>query len=149
MTTLGRPPHGPRLVDRLDLSVSAAERLKLILETISGARSVKDASEMLGISETRFHVIRQTALEAAGQSLEPQAPGRPATARTENDTRIEQLEQRNSELTVALEAMRLREEIAAIAPHLLVRPERCSPPRRSLLARARRASIGKGGISRS
>jgi predicted ArsR family transcriptional regulator len=149
MTTLGRPPHGPRLVERLDLSASAAERLKLILETISGARSVKDASEMLGISETRFHVIRQTALEAAGQSLEPQAPGRPAKAHPESEERIEALEREKGELTVALEAMRLREEIAAIAPHLLVRSDRRFPPRRSLLARAKRTSIGKSGISGS
>jgi transposase-like protein len=149
MTNVGRPPRGPRLVDRLDLSTSAAERLKLIVETLSGTRTVKEASEMLGITESRFHAIRQTALEAAGLSLEPQAPGRPPTAHPEQDQRIEDLERRNSELTVALEAMRLREEIAAIAPHLLVRPERCSPPRRSLLARAKRASTGKSGTSRT
>src|ERR1051326_5078582 len=126
----GRPPLGPELVDRLDLSELARDRLRAIFETVIGTVSVKDACVKLGITETHFHNLRREALEAAGESLEPQAPGRKPKAQPGTDPQLRALEQENHELKVHLEAMRLREEIAVIAPHLLERtPVRLRPGR--------------------
>lgn len=148
MSPTGRPPLGPQLVERLDVSAAARERLQLILETIAGLCSVKDASAKLGITEARFHVLRRETLEAAAQSLEPKPQGRPPTPRPEEHERVEQLQRELSEAKVLLEGLRLREEIALIAPHLLTKKSTCSQPS-SARVRDLVRPAGKSGTSRS
>jgi hypothetical protein len=140
---------GPDLVDRLDLSELARDRLRAIFETVIGTVSVKDACAKLGITETHFHNLRREALEAAGESLEPQAPGRKPKVQAAPDGRLQALQQENHELKVHVEAMRLREEIAVIAPHLLERTSVRLRPGRSYRLRGLVGSAGKSGTSRS
>lgn len=148
MSSTGRPPLGPQLVETLDVSAAARKRLQLILETIAGLCSVKDASAKLGISEARFHVMRRETLEVAGQSLEPKPSGRRPAPRAEGQERVEELECELREMKVQLEGLRIREEIALIAPHLLIRKNACLKPR-SARVRSLVRPAGKSDTSRS
>lgn len=142
--TRGRTPRGPRMAHDLDASSEARERLELMLKTVAGTCTVKDASEQLGISEARFYKLRDRALNAAVQSLEPLPAGRPATIRADADPQVAALEARISDLTLQIEAANVREEIALTMPHLLVREARRSSPR-ILSFRAFRPVRGSGG----
>lgn len=118
----GRKPLGEQLVDRLDLSEQAKDRLRVVLETLAGKRSIAEACEDLGISESQFHAIRNRAITAAGAAIEPKPAGRPPKeAPTPEQARIAALERELAETRFELEASRLREEIAVVMPHLLVR----------------------------
>lgn len=142
--TRGRAPRGPQIAQDLDGSGEARERLELMLQTVAGTCTVKDAAERLGISETRFYKLRDRALSAAVQSLEPRPAGRPVTARDDADPRIAALEAQVSDLTLQIEAASIREEIALTMPHLLVREARRSS-QRVLSFRALNPPRGGGG----
>ena len=116
---VGRPPSGPKLVDSLDADVEAKTKLRLILETISGQRTVEDAAATLGVSTTYFHELRTRALTQAAQSLEPQPIGRPPTTTSSENSAMKELQDRLKQMEVELEAARIREEIALVMPQVL------------------------------
>ena len=119
----GRPPQGPELVEGLEASSDAKDRLKLILRTLSGELSVQEACAHLGISEARFHELRAEALHGATQALEPKPKGRPPQAEPSEEAReVARLKAQVTELTIDLRAAQIREEIGLVAPHLLKRP---------------------------
>lgn len=125
----GRPPDGVEHVERLEGADSSKQRLKVILETISGTKSVKEACAELSVSEARFHVLRRQALQAALEGIEPSSAGRPPAAPAEPAAeRIERLEAETLRLRTELHAARVRTEIALTMPHLL-RGEPTSPGR--------------------
>ena len=109
----GRPPKGPELVDRLEGSEEAKHRLKIVLETIQGKRSVREAIEILGISETRFHVIREKALSGAVASLEPGVRGRPPSG-DDLPPEMVALQEENEALREALAREKVRGDVAEI-----------------------------------
>lgn len=115
----GRPPSGPELVSRLDGDDEARERLRVVLETIAGRLTIKDACARLSMSEARFHQIRERALKAALDGLAPGAPGRPRNEPSAEGARVLELEQQVGELEEELVAAQTRTEIALAAPHLL------------------------------
>ena len=117
----GRPPLGPELVERLEGPDVAKARLKVILETISGERTIPDACAKLGIGESAFHELRHRALGGAVEALVPGAPGRPPAKPSPESGRVEELQAELERLRVELQAARLREELAVAMPHL-VRP---------------------------
>ena len=121
---MGRPAKGPRLVDRLEGSAQAKERLTVILETVSGTRSVASACEVLGLSEAAFHRLRQRTLADAVASLEPRRMGRPPQAVAPETARVAALEQQVARLTLEVEAAQVREQIARTMPRLLDRSRR-------------------------
>ena len=45
----GRPPEGPGLVEKQEGSEPAKERLRVILETITGSKTVREACGELGM----------------------------------------------------------------------------------------------------
>lgn len=67
-------------MERTGASALARERAKMILLTLEGSWSVKEALGRLGISRTRFQDLRRRMLEAAVGALEPGPVGRPRTA---------------------------------------------------------------------
>jgi hypothetical protein len=67
------------LVARTEASPLARERAKMILLTLQGSWSVKDALARMDISRTRFQDLRRQMLEAAVGALEPGPVGRPPT----------------------------------------------------------------------
>jgi predicted ArsR family transcriptional regulator len=115
----GRRPLGPRLVEGLEGEVEAKRRLQVILETVSGDRSVEQACDELGIEKAGFHKLRQRLLEAGLRSLEPKAAGRPSSKAAEPDPRIAALEAELRETRLELMAAQVREEIAVAMPGLL------------------------------
>ena len=114
MTRIGRKPKGPALVDGLECSDTARERLRQILRATSGEATVVEACAELEIGESRFHQLRDEVLQAAAECLEPRPAGRPAKPVGPSERRINELEARNRELTRQLEVERLRYELALI-----------------------------------
>jgi hypothetical protein len=115
----GRPPAGPKLVERLDGSEGAKARLRVILEATAGEYGVGEACARMGIGQAAFHHIRERALQTALGNLEPRPPGRPRRRKSQAEARIEALEAEIGELRIELRAAQVREEIALVMPHLL------------------------------
>jgi len=115
----GRPPKGSGLVDGLEGSEHARERLRLILGAMTGEVSVNEACRHLGIGPARFHELRNDMLQAGLSRLEPGQAGRPPKRTEAESAELEALKKENLELKVDLQASRLREEIAIAMPHLL------------------------------
>jgi len=112
----GRPPKGSSLVDGLDGSEHARERLRLILDSLAGKVSVEDACRRLDISEARFHEMRNEVLQAALHRLEPGPMGRPpAPAEAEGSAAVS-LREEVRQLKKALVTSQLREELAIAMP---------------------------------
>jgi transposase-like protein len=120
---MGRPCKGPNLVDGLDGSEDARTRLRIVLETTAGQRTVAEACAVLGMGEAAFHKMRDKALAGAMAGLEPGARGRPRLAAPPEAVRLREMEKEIIDLKVDLQAAQIREEIAVMMPHLLVRNE--------------------------
>ena len=108
----GRKPVGPALVERVSGSPQAQQRAEVLLETITGAKSMDGACQALSIEKTQLFKLRTRMLEAAVASLEPQPTGRPPKAVSPEAARIAELEAQVNELTVELEGARVRVELA-------------------------------------
>jgi hypothetical protein len=100
--TGGRPPLGPGLVEGLDASDEAKKRLKTVLETIGGARTVDEACEALGLSRPRYYQLVRAVLGAGAEALEPRPRGRP-----------------KAEVAEVPEVVTLRERVKALERDLL------------------------------
>jgi hypothetical protein len=115
----GRKPLGPALVEHLEGSASAKERLEMILATIAGQVSVVDAAELLGISEAMFYRLRSRALQVSLEDLEPKPIGRPPNVPSAEQLHSAALHSRVGELERELAAQTVRLELAHTMPHLL------------------------------
>jgi transposase-like protein len=118
---VSRPNKGIEHVESVEGSTAAKERLRMVLETLAGGRSVESACAKLGVSPARFAQIREEALAAAVAALEPRPVGRPPTPGP--DPEVDRLRGEVKELRRDLEASRIREEIAIVMPHVLLPPE--------------------------
>ena len=112
----GRLPAGPEYVEKLQGPPDAKRRLEIILRTLAGTCRVQQACAELGVSEARFHQLRQEALQAALDGLTPRPAGRPQAAPA--DPRVAELEQQTETLRLELVASQTREEIALVLPRL-------------------------------
>jgi hypothetical protein len=112
----GRKPPGPEFVDRLEGSVQAKRRLTAILQTLAQDKRVIEASAELDLTPQRFHMLRQQALQAALQALEPGQPGRPRHRPTPQQEHLQDLQRDNEQLRHDLVAALVREEIALVLP---------------------------------
>jgi len=117
----GRPPLGPGLVDTLQGPDEAKRRLKVILETVAGTRTIADACAELGICEAAFHELRKQALAAAVAGLAPRPVGRPRKDADPEQRRIQELEAQVFLLKKDLQVAHLRQELAISMPHLFER----------------------------
>ncbi len=108
MTHPGAKPLGAELVERLEGSQHAKERLKVMLKTLSGELTIPQACAQLGIHETRFHVQRAATLQAALGFLEPRPAGRPPHVPSAEEQRIADLEAQLGELKLDLQAAQIR-----------------------------------------
>ncbi|MHC4778990.1 MAG: transposase [Planctomycetota bacterium] len=128
----GRPPKGPKLVEGLDASDAVKEKLRIILETITGETTVAKACEKLDVSESRFHQMREEALASAGRGLEPKPRGRPRKVEEPTVDEVEALRREVEELREELEFARARAVLATAFPHLVKDPsdQKKTNPRR-------------------
>lgn len=134
----GRPPEGAHHAERLDGEHEAKRRLRIVLETLSGERSIESACTALGVSASRFHEIRHAALQAALEGLAPGPSGRPKREGPGPEPgRLVALERENEELKIELQAAFVRTEIALAMPHLLTRKARAEIKKKARQARRR------------
>ena len=138
----GRPPKGPGLVDGLPGSAVAKRRLRLILETIAGDRSVGEACAVLGIGEAAFHKLRSRFLQESVDLLEPRPAGRPASSPPAGAQSQTDLEAEIRQLHLDLQAARVRAELALAMPQVLQ-----PGPRASKKGSRRRRSRGGAGVT--
>jgi hypothetical protein len=137
----GRHPTGADLADAIEGSKQARQRLKAMLETITGQKRISKACEELGIGEAQFHKLRHRMIAGAVAALEPSAPGRPMSAKTETDERIAALKDEMQQLRIELRAAQIREEVALLMPHLVKPPKECEKKRNW----RRRSGEGRSG----
>ena len=112
----GRYPAGSEYVEKVEGSPLAKERGRVLLDVQAGQLRLQEACEKLGIRETRFHQLRQAAMQGWVQSLEPGVPGRPGRSETPEGERIRELEQRLAEKELELQEALVRAEVALILP---------------------------------
>ncbi len=115
----GRKPLGPGLVDHLEGSASAKQRLALILATIAGRLSVVEAARRLDISEAMFHKLRTRVLQLSLADLEPKPVGRPPQQLRSEAARSAELAMQVNDLERELAAQSVRLELAQAMPHLV------------------------------
>ena len=144
----GRPSDGWKHVDRLEGDSAQKQRLRVVLETLSGERSVEQACTDLRVSASRFHEIRREALQGALDGLAPGAAGRPVHADPAADAeRLNALERDNLELKRELQAALVRTEIALAMPHVLTSKGRAAIKKNARTARKAMAQQSGGGGS--
>jgi hypothetical protein len=108
----GRRPGGPECVAGLEGSDEAKERLKVVLEVVAGRCRVFEACQRLGISEPRFHQLREEALQGAVAALEARPAGRPR--RTAVEEQVSQLQTQMQQRELELRLAQTQQEVALI-----------------------------------
>jgi len=124
MTRRGRKPTGANLVEALEGSERAKARVRAIIETVSGQRTIPEVCEELGIRESMFHRVRSEGLQAAINRLEPRPLGRPPQQQSPQDLRVAELEEEILRLQLELKAAEVRRELAEQLPRLAKSPGR-------------------------
>src|SRR5262245_55686943 len=108
----GRRPAGPEYVEKLAGPEEAKRRLVAILRTVAGPWRIGEACAGLGVCESRFHELREEALQGAVDALAPRPPGpQPSPGK---DPRVGELERELEEMRQEVEAAQVREEIALV-----------------------------------
>ena len=133
----GRPISGVDLIERLDGPRAMRRRVRIVLATLGGGRTIAQACAELGVGRTQFHALRWRVLDGALEALRPRPRGRPRQLPLESPE-MQQLRARIRELEDALKTTALRSEIALTMPHLLDRAGR--KKKGAGRARARRIS---------
>jgi transposase-like protein len=110
---------GVQLVDSLEGSAPAKEKLKVVLETMVGTKTVSEACAELGLGETALRELRGQALQELVRLMEPRPPGRPKQEALPREQEVAALQAENQELRLKLRGLQIREEIAVAMPHLL------------------------------
>lgn len=118
----GRPTKGSDIVTKFEASQEAEKKVRFVLETLAGKTSVKDAAAALGVSESRFHQIRDQLLAGMLDAAEPKSVGRPKKA-PEEPQEVTDLKQKLAEVKLELHMSRLRELLGAAFPDLVRREE--------------------------
>ena len=106
---MGRHSEMERLVAKVRVSPEARQRLRVVLCTLSCELSVKEGCARLGVCRARFQILRDRALEFAGESLEARSPGRPRRAVAPETEMVRVLRQQIAELE--REQLRLEAEL--------------------------------------
>lgn len=120
MTKRGRPPLGLGHVDRFPGSDEARARMRIILATLSGEKTIPEACAELRIGESRFHELRNEFLAKGIEWLEPKPLGRPPDpGPSEMERENLRLHRENEQLKLEVQAAQIREEIALVMPHVL------------------------------
>ena len=134
----GRKPLGPALVDHLDGSAIAKERLELILETLAGQVTVVGACQILDISEAMFYKLRNRVLQVCLEDLEPKPRGRPPQLVTEDQERAAELATEVAALERELAAQTVRLKLAEQLPQLAKPSEAVKKTKRRTLRQRQR-----------
>jgi transposase len=115
-------------VEQAEGSADAKRRLRVILETVAGLKSVPEACAALGVEEARFYQLREKAMEAAVAGLEAGASGRPRKEEPAESAEVKALREERDRLRLELRLSQVREELAVALPHVLKRGKAEPPP---------------------
>ena len=126
----GRRPSLAGAVAALGGPRVTRERLRVLLATLAGDVPLATAGEQLGVGRTQVLALRRQALVGALDALTPQPVGRPPRVTGQTAPEVARLQARVRELEVAVEAARVRTEIALTLPWLLRRGGGKKDPRR-------------------
>jgi hypothetical protein len=130
----GRKPLGPALVEHLEGSEDAKERLEVILATIARQLPITVACQQLGISEAMFHKLRWRVLRACVGELEPKPRGRRPRQLSPEASQVASLSQQVDSLRSELAASQVRLELAQVLPQVV----QADPPLKKTTAVERR-----------
>jgi transposase-like protein len=111
------------LVEGLDAPEDVKEKLRTILETVTGETTVAQACEKLGVSESRFYQMREEALVGAVRGVMPKPRGRPRKVEETPADEVKRLKKENEDLKEELEFARARVVLATAFPHLIKDPD--------------------------
>jgi len=109
---MGRKSETESLLQPMEASEEARERVKVMLLTLAGQWSVQDGLDRLGLSRTRFQTLRRRMLQGALVALEPGAAGRPRSVAPPEDARVHVLRCELNHLKRELRLARVSLEIA-------------------------------------
>jgi hypothetical protein len=137
---MGRTPSGPECVEQLPGSDKAKQRVRVILQTMTGELRVHEACALLDVCEQRIRQLRGALLAAAIESVEDRPPGRPAQA--EEPAEVTALREQVAQLQRELQAARLSAEVAVALPHVALSAAApatdCAAPQKKRRTRKRR-----------
>lgn len=123
MARVGRPPLGSKIVDTLEASDHAKERLRAILQSVEG-RPIAELCAELGMERAYFHRMRTSALQTTVESLEPKTTGPKPKVTDPRDERVATLEAELTRLRLELEATRIRAQLAIALPSVVKKTTR-------------------------
>ena len=118
---MARTTQGADIADNQDGSDLAKAKLKAILQTLSGEKSIPEVCQELGIGDAMFHKLRSRFLEEAVSLLEPRRPGPKPHEESPEEQELRILREKVKELSIKLECSRIQTEVALTMPHLLKR----------------------------
>lgn len=128
----GRPPAGLDHVDVLEGDSLSKERLRVVFATLAGVLTIDEACAVLEIGPSRFHALRQQALQGALTAIRPRRAGRPPkTPPTADAARVARLEDEISSLRTEVEAWRVRAQVSQLAHSGSAREKKNGPKRKS------------------
>lgn len=110
---MARPNKGVNHVDEIQGSKESKRRAKLILKTITGEMSVREACEQLGVGPTQFANLRTQALEGLVDRLEPKPAGRRQRAQVASPREVD-LTQQVADLERENRLLRAQVEVAGL-----------------------------------
>ena len=110
---MARPNKGVNHVDEIQGSKESKRRAKLILKTITGEMSVREACEQLGVGPTQFANLRTQALEGLVDSLGPKPAGRRPRVQVASPREVD-LAQRVADLEHENRLLRAQVEVAGL-----------------------------------
>lgn len=113
-------------MDEIQGSKECKRRAKLILKTITGALSVREACEQIGVGPTQFANLRTQFLRFGAEGLRPKPAGRRPRARVVSERELE-LMQRLAELERENRLLRAAAEVAALRRHQEITRSKSGP----------------------
>jgi transposase-like protein len=103
-------------VDEIQSSKESKRRAKLILKTITGELSVREACERIGVGPTQFANLRVQFLRFGAEGLKAKPAGRRPRPRVVSERELE-LMQRNAELEREIRLLKAQAEVASLRRH--------------------------------
>jgi hypothetical protein len=135
----GRYPAGTEAVERLEGSKHAKERLRVIMDLVSGKCRAAEAGTRLGLGAAQLRRLRAAALQGALGALEPKPAGRPRRAQPAAADRAARLEAEVEQLAAQLQLSQAREEVARLLGATTPTAGQARQPRRRRCGRRRGA----------
>jgi len=114
----GRHAVGPEIAEQVADSPLEAQRLRLILESLTGQKRVQDVCAEMGVCSQMFERLRERSMRAAARSLRLGHAGRRRKDVSAADPRVAELQRENAELKAENRALRVRVELAEGLPRL-------------------------------